>query len=175
DREDVLAAEAEYGVAWVGAMCRELDIRPPADIEAARLTRLTEVHVCTHTTATFAAARAAIEALRSSYALHTATGHFSWRVDALLANLGVLEHFDVRSGPDRVGAAKATARFYERLFAAAHVEPSSALVVDDNPAALELAASVGARTALVDPALPEAPFDLVLAGIEELPGALANL
>lgn len=175
DREDILTAEIEYGVAWVGAMCRELGIPPPAEIEAARLARLTEVHVCTHTTATFAEARAAIEALRPSYALHTATGHFSWRVDALLANLGVLDYFEVRCGPDRVGAAKATTAFYERVFAGAHVEPRSALVVDDNPSQLEIAATIGARTALIDPARPDAPFDLVLAGIEELPGALASL
>ncbi len=109
-----------------------------------------------------------------AYALHTATGNFSWRVDALLANLGVLDHFEVRFGPDRAGAHKATERFYERAFAAAGVDPRAALIVDDSARCLEIAASLGARTALIDPTRPEAPFDLVLAGIEELPAAVAE-
>ncbi len=170
---DPVEAELQFATRWIRTLCRELSIIPPGDAEAARLAMLTEVHVCTHTTAAFPAASAVIEALRPSYALHTATGNFSWRVDALLTNLGVLDHFEVRSGPDRVGASKTTARFYERTIAAAGVAPSSTLIVDDNPHALELAASIGAHTALIAPDRPDAPFDLVLAGIEELPAALA--
>ena len=172
--DDPLAAEVRLGIDWVNALCRELGSSPPPEAEAARLARAAEIHVCANTTAAFACTSPVIEALRPAYALHTATGNFSWRVDALLTQLGVLDVFRVRSGPDVVGAAKHTTRFYERALAAAGVTPEESLIVDDNAAQLDLAASLGARTALIGNA-PGSAYDLLLGSIEELPARLARL
>jgi phosphoglycolate phosphatase-like HAD superfamily hydrolase len=171
---DPSITEAQYGLAWVRGLCRELGVTPPSEQEAVRLWRAAEVHVCAQTTAAFACTGAIIEALGGKYGLHTASGNFSWRVDALLTQLGVIERFGVRSGPDVVGAAKHSTRFYERTFAAAGIEARFALVVDDDARQLDLAASLGARTALIG-AADAGAYDLVLGGIEELPAALEGL
>ncbi|MCC6238408.1 MAG: HAD family hydrolase [Dehalococcoidia bacterium] len=172
--EDPLPAEMDLGVAWVRALCEDLGRPSPSRSCALTLWRAAEVHVCAHTTATFEGARPVIEALREGYELHTASGNCSWRVDALLGRLGVLQHFEVRFGPDRARAAKHTLEFYRRAFTAARVRPEEALVVDDNAHQLDLARALGARTALVGVADPGA-FDLVVTSIEELPQRLATL
>lgn len=171
--DDPLRSETAYGIEWVRRLCRAVGVPPPSRTNALRHWRAAETHVCAHTTALHPAARGVIDTLQQTHALHTASGNCSWRVDALLAQLGALHTFRVRFGPDRAHAAKHTPRFYERAFAAAGVAPSQALVVDDAPRQLALAAGLGARTALIDPARPQTAFDLVLAHIEELPGALA--
>lgn len=173
--DDPLRSEIAYGLDWVRALCREVGAPQPSRSAALRHWREAEVHVCANTTAAFPSASAAIRALRRGYSVHTASGNFSWRVDALLAQLGVLDHFEVRFGPDRAGAAKHTAHFYDRAFAAAGVRSEQALVVDDDPRQLEIAAALGARTALITAAPSDASFDLVLTSIEALPGALAGL
>ena len=81
--------------------------------------------------------------------------------------MGLLGSFGILFGADLVNAVKPAAAYYARAFLIAGVEPSQAVVVDDDPGYLRAAREVGARTVLVGPG--EAPPDaLHIASLAEL-------
>ncbi len=80
------------------------------------------------------------------YTLHTASGHTSWVLKAILTKMGVLDCFNNLYGPDLVGMMKGGVEFYRRIFSHARVTPSSAIVIDDNPKLLQIVDQLGAYT-----------------------------
>jgi len=110
------------------------------------------------------------------YALHTASGEPSSDLAGYLEAMGVRDRFGTLYGPDLVNAAKASPRYYARVFSHAGLRPEEALVVDDGEQVLEWAASLGARTVLCRPNPPTsarhyhvtslARFSELLAGID---------
>ena len=162
------------GIEIIAAMCDHLNVARPSDDRSEALWQEIEVHVANQGVAIFPGARAAVEALSSRWAVHTATGNPSRRVVAYFRSIDALDLLGVPSGPDLVGIWKATPEFYDRTFALAGVDPRRAVVVDDAPGQLELAASRGARTVLVDATGDEdgSDFDAVVRVIDEVPAAI---
>jgi HAD superfamily hydrolase (TIGR01509 family) len=80
-------------------------------------------------------------------------------------SLDVRECFERLYGPDLVDTFKRSPEYYRRVFADAGVRPPDALVVDDNPGALEWAIQAGAQAILVH---KEPPPDWAAARIRSL-------
>lgn len=158
----------------IGAMCEHLGEPVPSEDRSEALWLEVETHVAEQASAVFPGARDAIEALSRRWAVHTATGNPSRRVVAYFRGMDALHLLGVPSGPDLVGIWKQAPEFYERTFALAGVDARDALVVDDDPARLLTAASLGARTVLVDGAGGEQQdsVDAVISVIDELPAAV---
>jgi phosphoglycolate phosphatase-like HAD superfamily hydrolase len=129
-----------------------------------------EVDVLRRCSAVFPGSRETLIELSRTVALHTASGNLSWRIEALLDGLGVTRLVGLRAGPDLVGAAKRTLRFYERLFELARVPPERALIVEDDPTQIELALELRAHAVHVR-AAPSCGCgaDGHLASLNELP------
>jgi phosphoglycolate phosphatase-like HAD superfamily hydrolase len=140
---------------WLVGMCGLVGVAPPSDRARRRLARDCDAYVTRRVRAAFPGAVGAIRRLHAAgYTLWTASGEPSWELDGYLTGMRVRGLFVDLYGPDRVGAAKASPRYYERVFAHAGVAPGDALVVDDSELALGWAAEVGARTVLCRPEPP---------------------
>ena len=137
-------------VELIGAMCDHLEMPRPRDERSQEIWLAVGVHVAWQGTAIFAGARPALERLASNYALHTATGNPSPRVEAYFESMDARQLLGVPAGPDLVGIWKQSPEFYDRLFVLADATPERSVVVDDSADQLTLAASRGARSILVD-------------------------
>ena len=80
------------------------------------------------------------------YTLHTASGHSSWVLEGILTGMGIEDYFTNFYGPDIVNVMKGGLEFYRRIFTHAQVNPSHAIVIDDNPRLLQYASQLGAYT-----------------------------
>ncbi len=162
------------GIEIIAAMCDHLDLARPSGHRSEELWRAVEIHVASQGTAIFPGARAALEALSNRWPVHTATGNPSRRVVAYFRSIDALDLLGVPSGPDLVGIWKAAPEFYDRTFALAGVDPRAAVVVDEALVQLDLAASRGAWTVLVDASGEEdgSDFDAVVSVIDEVPAAV---
>lgn len=134
----------------VSGMCKELGIAPPSPARCFELWQLVDRHVAGTGKAAFPWTAKAIQALAGTFAVHTATGNPSWRVEALLGALGVRHLVGFLAGPDLVGIAKSEVAYYDRVFAATEVPPAAAVIVDDSADCIERANAAGARTAHID-------------------------
>lgn len=134
----------------VTGMCEALGIEPPSPERCFELWQQVDRHVAGTGKAAFPWTATAIQTLARSFAVHTATGNPSWRVEALLDALGVRRHVGFLAGPDLVGIAKSEVAYYDRVFAATEVRPAEALIVDDSADCIERAMTAGARTAHID-------------------------
>jgi len=86
--------------------------------------------------------------------------------------MGVRGCFVDLCGADLVDTAKASQRFYERVFGHAGVAPDDALVVDDSERALDWAADLGAQTVLCHPEAPTNNRHLHVRRLADLPSLL---
>ena len=101
--------------------------------------------------ATFSGTREAVHALhRQGYVLHMASGNDSGHLRSALAGAHLDFYFDRLYGPDLIDCAKEGPEFYARLFRHAQVDPARALIIDNDPNAIEWAISVGAQAIQVD-------------------------
>lgn len=157
--------------------CRSLDVPYPGDDAAVALGRELDRYVCRHADCAYPATVGVIRELATNYAVHTATGNPSWRVETLLEQWGVRHLVGVPAGTDLVGVMRDTAAFYRRVFALAGVEAEQAIVVDDTRENARRARALGALAVLVDPAGEATPegVDAVITNIVELPDALRHL
>ena len=162
-------------VELIGAMCDHLEMPRPRDERSQEIWLAVGVHVARQGTAIFAGARPALERLASNYALHTATGNPSPRVEAYFESMDARQLLGVPAGPDLVGIWKQSPEFYDRLFVLADATPERSVVVDDSADQLTLAASRGARSILVDAGAERdgGDFDAVIRVIDELPATVA--
>jgi HAD superfamily hydrolase (TIGR01509 family) len=174
---DPAVRQRREAIEILAAMCEHLGEPVPPEDRSAALWLDVETHVAEQATAVFPGARSAIEALSQRWSVHTATGNPSRRVVAYFRGMDALHLLGVPSGPDLVGIWKQAPEFYERTFALAGVDARDALVVDDDPARLVTAASLGARTVHVDGAdrEPQGSFDAVISVIDELPAAVERI
>ena len=147
---------ATYQEAWLGGMCTAVGVALPADRAAwSRLCRECEAFVTRRVRAAYPGVIQAVRRLHAAgYVLRTASGERSWELQGYLIGMGVRGCFVDLCGADLVDTAKASQRFYERVFGHAGVAPDDALVVDDSEQALDWAADLGAQTVLCHPAAP---------------------
>jgi phosphoglycolate phosphatase-like HAD superfamily hydrolase len=163
-------------LAFLRAMCAHLGLLIPERSRGLEVMRRAEIHVCRHPDAVVPGTREVIVELSHTWHVHMATGNPSWRVEALLEGLGLLDVVRTRCGPDLVDARKLTPHFFERVFRLAGALPTEAAVVDDNTEPLWIAARLGARTIHVTSAC-DGPCEATLHidSILELPAALLHL
>lgn len=174
---DPAEVERTVHIALLARLCAHFGLPEVDDERAFAIGRRQDARVAERLRAQFPGAAEAIRKLGGRYALHTATGHESEHVDAVLRGFGVRALFGVLAGPDLVGVGKYRPGFYEAIFALAGVAPAEAVVVDDDPDALTDAAATGAVTIHVPRAGATARprFDAVVRSIREVPAALDTL
>jgi HAD superfamily hydrolase (TIGR01509 family) len=161
-------------IAQLRRLCEHLGVTPPGDDRCHEIGRRRDIYVAEHRSVAFPGTVSAIRELSARFALHTASAHSAYRIDALLRHLGVRQLFGLTVGPEIVGALKHRPGFYEALVRQAGVMPREALVVDDQPDALMEAVRVGTATVLIDATVSAdgGRFDGVIASLAELPAFL---
>lgn len=165
-----------YLETWLVGMCEEVGLASP-DSQSGRvdLAREANDYVTRRTHAAFRGAIPAIRTLRrQGYTLHTASGEFSIDLEGYLTAMGVRDCFGKLYGCDLLGVAKAGPGYYERLFRDVGVDPTQALVVDDNERALGWAATVGVQTVLCGETVPTNGKHWHIGRLAELPALLRD-
>ena len=166
--------DKECGLSVI-AMCEWLGVGAPSDDEARHLGYAYHQHVRRNGNAAFPDAAAAIRELAADHELHLATGNVSWNAIAVMERLGTERLIGFPCGVDLIGVIKGLPIYYERLFEAVDVRPQDAIVVDDSPAQLSHAASLGASTILVshEPVTDLSVATAVVRGVGEVPATVA--
>ena len=171
---DYVSFDRAYQVNWLGDMSELVGIPTPSEEECFQLAHRAVAYVTCRVHAAFPGVVSAIRILHNQgYTLHTASGESSIDLAGYLEGMGVRDCFGHLYGPDLIDAFKEGPEYYERIFADVEVTPANALVVDDNPLAINWAAQVGARTVLVSnsPA-PRAWTTYHIGSLAELPGLI---
>jgi FMN phosphatase YigB (HAD superfamily) len=156
-------------------LCEHFGIAVPDDERSAQIGRRKDVYVAERMRAAFPGAATAIRELGRRFALHTASGNSSYRIDALLRGMGLRDLFGLTVGPELIGIRKYRPKFYEAMISLAGVAPADALFVDDQRGALMDAARLGAATILVDATSgvkTDPSFDAGISSLAELPALL---
>jgi beta-phosphoglucomutase-like phosphatase (HAD superfamily) len=139
-------------VRWLSEMCEIVGVATPPPTECDALSRDLQEYIMPRVRAPMSGARAGVRTLHErGFPLATASGALSTELHHALNALGLRDYFpdDRLFGPDLVRAHKGTPEFYPRIFERASVQPRDALVIDNDPRMLDLAASIGAATAIV--------------------------
>ncbi len=165
----------EFNRSWLAGMCEIVGVDTPQDDQCIALTRETSAYVTRRVRAAYPGAVDAIRGLHGrGYALSTASGEISPELDGYLEGMGVRDLFSLPLfGPDLVNEPKNGARYYRRIFAHG-ADPSAALVVDDDPHALDWAAEAGAMTVLVSNGQSHDGRHRAIRRLAELPDLLAQ-
>lgn len=155
---DVADFYRRYHLAWLGGMCEQVGVAPPAEDDCLELADRAAIYVTRRVRAAFPGVVETIRLLHGAgYHLHTASGERSLELEGYLAGMGVRECFGRLYGPDLAQAAKDGPEYYERIFSDAGIAPTDALVVDDSHEAVGWARQAGARAVLVRAENVEAP------------------
>lgn len=133
---------------WLTEMCYAVGVQPPTGARCIAIAVSAQRYVRSRVQAGFVEAPIAVRSLfNAGYTLATSSGSTSEQLAGYLNALGVRDCFKGRLyGPDLVRAHKAGPVYYERILTDAGVDPSDALVVDDNPKAIGWAAEAGIPT-----------------------------
>lgn len=132
---------------WINHMFNAVGIEKPPKHEYSKIRREIEEWITPQIQADIEGIVTVIKSLKTEgYTLHTASGHSSWALRGILTGIGILGCFTNLYGPDIVGVMKGGLGFYRRIFAHTQVNPSHAIVIDDNPKLLQLAGQLGAHT-----------------------------
>ena len=93
----------------------------------------------------------------SGYRIQISSANESEFLLAALIGAGIESFTESKFGPDLVDCAKEGPLFFEKIFEAAQVKAEDAIVIDDHPAVLQWAKSLGARVvqARMLPSSPE--------------------
>lgn len=120
--------------AWLGAMIVEVGVAPPLAENVLILALETTAVVTRQVRSAFPEVVATLTALAArSYGLHTASNEVSHELAGYLDGMGVRSYFDRFYGPDLVRAHKTGPLYYQRILTECALQPSQALVIDDNP------------------------------------------
>lgn len=123
----------------------------PIPDHAEQLSRDTQRQALAACDATFPGAAQAVQTLKQrGYTLHTASGNDSGHLRSALAGIGMDTCFDRFYGPNLIDCAKESQEFYSRIFADLNLPPDHALIIDNDPKAIEWAQSLGAKAIQVD-------------------------
>ena len=145
------AFQREYDLLWFGSMCSHLGIPMPPEPQAREIVYEATKFITANVRADYPDAVPAIRSLHATgFVLHTASGTRSWELDNFLRSMGVRQCFGSLFGPDLVDIMKGSPEYYRRVFERARVEPSSAVVIDDDPLPCTWAEAAGATTIRVD-------------------------
>jgi HAD superfamily hydrolase (TIGR01509 family) len=177
--------ERTYQLDWLGQMCELVGIPCPPEDECHKLARAAESYIPPHVHSAYPGVVEAIRTLhQQGHTLYTASGEASYQLDGYLRGMGVRECFTGRLyGPDLINTLKDGPDYYERIFADSHVDPATAIFVDDKASYLRYAAQSGARTIqILNAPLDPLPEDLHAAHgitwrircLAELPNLLAS-
>jgi HAD superfamily hydrolase (TIGR01509 family) len=163
-----------YQLRWVGGMCELLGLPTPPEEECLDLAYRALSWITRRIHAALPGAVEAIRLLhRQGYTLHTASGACSLELAGALEGMGVRRCFGRLYGADLINTFKEGSEYYARLFADAGIQPAEALVVDDSAEAIERAARLGARTALISSSPhPQTSVTSYLGSLAELPAFL---
>lgn len=169
--------QRRFAISNVQGMAEHLGIAPPDEDTCLRLDDDFTRHVRANGDFFFDASADVIRTLAATYELHTASGNAAWAVEVMLDRLGVRDLIGFKCGADLIDARKGGPDFYPRLFDATNTDPATAVIVDDQPNQLALAAALGAATVLIaaDPSDLTHPVDATIRTIDELPAAIAAL
>jgi HAD superfamily hydrolase (TIGR01509 family) len=152
---DFVSFYRDYQLRRVRGMCELVGAPPPPEEECLQLA---EEAIGSITSRIHAALPGAVEALRllhqQGYPLHLASGACSRELSGYLEAMGVRHYFRRLYGADVINTFKEGPAYYERLFADVGIDPTEAVVVDDNLQALHWAAQTGAQTVLISPLSP---------------------
>ena len=162
---------------WLRSMCAEIGVEAPAnEDDCVRLAAAVQDTIIIDSQAAFPGALDALKELALRYTLFSASEGLSRELHKYLGALGVAGLFERLYGSDYVNTPKQMPQYHERIFAHAGIDPSTALVVDDWPVAIERARAAGARTALVarEDGAEHGSADIVVRSLAELPALLAG-
>ncbi len=140
----------------------------------------TQFNALTACDASFPGAYAALDALfQADVRVQLASGNESEFLLAALIGAGIESFTESKFGPDLVDCAKEGPEYYLKIFEATGVAPSDALVVDDQPEALQWAMAAGAKTIQAqistERRFPEVPGVLaVMTHLQQLPELAAR-
>jgi HAD superfamily hydrolase (TIGR01509 family) len=79
------------------------------------------------------------------FRLFTASAEHSIEIKGYLRGMRVIDNFENYYGPDLINTHKSMDNFYENMFADINLNPSRAIVIEDNPRYLEAAEQSGAN------------------------------
>lgn len=119
----------------------------PVPDNAIQIVKETQFNALTACDAAFPGAYEALDALfQADVRVQMASGNESEYLLAALIGAGIESFTESKFGPDLVNCAKEGPEFYLKIFEAMSIAPSDALVVDDQPEALQWAMTAGAKT-----------------------------
>ena len=168
--------ERGYWLDWLSSMGKLVGVTLPHEDECIGLARQAEDYVIPRVRSAFPGVCEAIQQLhRQGYALHTASGESSIHLAHYLEGMDVRHCFGRLYGPDLLNTFKEEPEYYIRLFADLQIQPTDALVVDDNPQALSKANKLGARTVLVSAAREASNGTTYISSLVELPLLLQQM
>jgi HAD superfamily hydrolase (TIGR01509 family) len=138
-----------YHADWLRLLFAAKGLAPPDDDDdCAAIGQAAERWINPQIVTLFPGVEDCIRSLASRYRLFTASDGFSISLTERLGPIAAnFEHF---YGPDLVNVPKSSGRpYYEAIFAHASVDPSRALVIDDNLSNIVAAQEAGAHTVYV--------------------------
>lgn len=151
----------------------------PYDAEA--LSRETQYRALSLCDACFEGSQEVVRSLHGEgHTLHLASGNDSGHLRGAIMGAKLAPFFDRLFGPDLIDCAKEGPEYYARLFRALNISPADALVIDNDPNAIDWALSVGAWAVQAD-FLPHKPMEAVpgvvgrITNIHDLPALVARL
>jgi beta-phosphoglucomutase-like phosphatase (HAD superfamily) len=159
---------------WISSMAAEVGAELPAD-DTARIAMADAAtdNIQRRVRADYPGAVEAVMEMSLDYPLYTASGGCSWELERVHESVGLTGVFKTLYGADLVEHPKSGPGYYERIFAHAGVDPSTALVLDDKLACLSWAREAGARTILVSGArMKYEGVEATISSLAELPGLI---
>ncbi|HEY4389325.1 MAG TPA: HAD family hydrolase, partial [Ktedonobacteraceae bacterium] len=147
---DYASFDRRYQFDWLSGMCELVGIVTPPEEECVQLAHRATAFVIPRVRAAFPGVVDTIRLLyNQGYTLHTASGEPSFDLAGHLDGMGVRDCFGCLYGPDLIDTFKISPSYYERIFADLSISPSDALIIDDNPDAVQWATQVGSRAVLI--------------------------
>lgn len=130
--------------AWVSTMFKEVGIKPPNFQAGLEIGREAIMWIAPQVLAAFPGIINVIKTLATKYQLHTASNEESYMLDAYLQGMGVRDCFGTLFGVDLVNYFKVSKIYYEKIFSELNIEPSQAIIIEDNPRIVKLIENTGA-------------------------------
>jgi FMN phosphatase YigB (HAD superfamily) len=175
DDRDLSHAVWLYHADWLRILFAAAGVPAPEDDDAcAEIGHASERWINPQIVTLFPGVEEAIRSLASRYRLFTASDGFSRPLSETLAPIS--HDFERLYGPDLVNVPKSAGRrYYDAVFSHAAVDPTRALVLDDNVSNLEAARETGARVVYVT-SQPDAGYQgPTIARLADLPGVIETL
>jgi FMN phosphatase YigB (HAD superfamily) len=174
-QQDYISWFDGYQIRWLREMAAHAGVRTPSDDnECLNIVWDSVDYITQHVHSVFPGATEAIKLLYANgFTLFTSSGEHSRELQGYLKGIGVHNCFKTLYGSDLINYGKYSVEYYRRIFENSHIVLNEVLVVDDKPEYLSWAASLGAKTCLVNPGpYRKSESDFVVSKLAELPAAL---